>query len=296
MPAKPPEPRILPGLTMDELAEAYLLECNRRDAFTLDLGDFLPDFYTHVRPIAPGDVVVVMADTGNCKTLTLQHIAQAFHPEPVMFFELEVTGALLFERFAAFFNGLRPVDVEQRFKTSPHAIGAVDWQGLSHIWTCTESRLNLNDVEATVRAAIDHKIPGILSRPKAVFLDYLGLFSASEGTSRYERITSIADNLRPLAKTLNIALFVSVQIHRKGDNQSPEVGLHDAKDSGNIEQAATLLLGQWIEGDTLNLRICKNTKGRAGPTIAARWNGDLMQITSRTPVLEPADLGEHYSP
>ena len=98
---------------------------------------------------------------------------------------------------------------------------------------------------------------------------------------RYERASNIAQDLKKFAKSERVICVVGCQRHRPEKGGSPIPSLHDAKDSGEIENSCGLLLGLWRKDDepgTMNIRILKNTKGIAGKTIQVRFNADTMRI------------------
>ena len=81
----------------------------------LDLSKWLPQFRQIVRPLVPGELMVVMSDTGVGKTAILQNIAYHADVESVLLFELELPNTLCFERFAALSNELEQGEIERRY-------------------------------------------------------------------------------------------------------------------------------------------------------------------------------------
>ena len=63
---------------------------------------------------------------------------------------------------------------------------------------------------------------------------------------------------------------------------SLEPKLHDAKDSGSIENSAGLVLGAWRpDHGTMLIKVLKNTKGKSGIVIECNFDGSTMQLTER---------------
>jgi len=76
---------------------------------------------------------------------------------------------------------------------------------------------------------------------------------------------------------------IGTQIARP-DRKRPQsnIHLHDAKDSGSIENSGSLMLGLYRpDCSTLAVKILKNTKGNVGRTIMCNFDGATMQLTER---------------
>ena len=82
-------------------------------------------------------------------------------------------------------------------------------------------------------------------------------------------------------------MFVLSQVSRppKDDKEAARgVGLHDAKDSGSLENSSALAFGIWRDphdATLLNLRVLKATEGGAGLLLKCNFNGSNLQITER---------------
>lgn len=267
----------LPVKSMRELEDDYKEFVKRTEACTLNLGRWLPSFNLSARGLVPGELAVIMADTGVGKTAILQNIA--YHSRlPVLMFEMELPGPLVFERFVQIEAKLPGDEVAMLYKRgTPPA-----WR-MDNVYVCAESRMNPAEMERIIGLA-ELKM-GV--RPVIVMVDYVGLL-ATPGTSRYERVSAAAEQMKVLAKSTNTVFVVASQIARKGDAESGEVSLHDAKDSGSIENSAGLVLGAWREddGSTLKIKILKNTKGRAGRVIECNYDGERMVITEKARIVD----------
>jgi len=118
-------------------------------------------------------------------------------------------------------------------------------------------------------------------RPRIVLIDYIGLVQAV-GKSRYERVSQIAEDLKIMAKTTQTVVIVASQVARSND-ESPEIGLSDGKDSGSLENSSGLVFGMWRDDETtIQLKILKSTKGGAGTQITCNYNLDTLAITERS--------------
>jgi 5S rRNA maturation endonuclease (ribonuclease M5) len=252
----------------------------------LTFGSWLPSLACHCRPIVPGEMVSILAATGVGKTALLQNLAMHAAPLPTLLFEMELPGSLTFERFCAMATGNSCQNVEDEYSANRK----IDWQStgnLNHIWTCTSSTLTPEKIENLINKA-ELKM-GV--HPALVLIDYIQLISG-RGSKRYEVISDAAEELKRIAKTTKTIIVIASQVKRKDADADQDITLHDAKESGSIENSCGLVLGVWRpEPDELVMRILKNTKGRSmkkGDGIHCDFNGATMTITER-----PKDLSSN---
>ena len=261
--------------SMSQLEKEYAEFLKHKDGLQLDLGKWLPSLGRMVRPLVPGEFMTVLADTGTGKTAILQNIARAAYPQIVLMFEMELPGSLMFERAAALASDLHGTEIEALYKDG----GAVDRRTLrmENLFVCTAPRLTTEDMVV----AIDDL------RPTIIMVDYIGLMGTAMNRSRYERTSDAAQSLKVFAKETNTIVIAACQVHR-GDSkqQTDEIGLHDAKDSGEIENSSGLVLGAWrdradLSKTTMIIRVLKNTKGTAGAQVTCNFQGSKTLITER---------------
>ncbi len=267
----------LPVYTMEEL-EAHYVEFSRAvEARTFDLSRFIPSLGRSVRRLMPGELVVVMSDTGVGKTAIQQCLARAAAPLPTLFFELELPEELMFERFVQMETGWTADRVDEHYRAQCGLWRT--FEGLNHILVCAESGLTTAQIESFIlRSELKTG-----SKPAVVFIDYIGLIRGVEARSRYEKLSAAAEEMKVIAKRTRTIVVLGTQVARPEKGGSLEPGLHDAKDSGSIENSAGLVLGAWRpDHDTLMLKVLKNTKGRAGIRVECNFNGETMQLTERS--------------
>lgn len=259
----------LPIKSMAELEKDYERFAVNAPLCALRISDWLPGTYAAIRPIVPGEMVVVIAGTGVGKTMILQNLALSTGLSTLLF-ELELPGTLTFERFVAMATKQGGEAVASAYAMKEK----VDWRStnrLDHIHVCSESRLSTSEIERIIENA------GLKTgiRPALVLLDYIQLITGKG--DRRERIAEAAEDLKRVAKATNTILVVASQIARKKSDPKngeadAEVSLMDAKESGEIENSAGLVLGVWKETKTRMLvKVLKNTKGTAGN----RWACDI---------------------
>jgi len=274
------DPSKVPLLNVFEQEAKYTEFINRAGDLVLDLSDWIPEFKGLVEPLMPGEMCVMMADCGVGKTAALQNLAVTTPHLNTALFELELPASLCFERFMAIGNGLEQVEVRAKYnKGDP-----LNRSPIQHIYVCDQANLSVPQIgEILSYNAIE------LNRHyQVVMIDYIGLIRSHQGRSRYERVSAIAEDCKVLAKEHDVVLLITTQIHRIGRDYDPTINLHDAKDSGSIENSAGLLLGFWrdpADRTKFWIRILKNTKGEAGKDICCKFDGAKMKIWQEQPTI-----------
>lgn len=259
-----------------ELETEYSDFARKDVAMSLDLGDWLPSFRQYVRPLIPGELVLVMGKTGVGKSALIQSISHAC-PHRILAFEMELPGTLWFERLVAMSNNIPASRVSHLYQEND--IKGIMLGELEHIYTVTASMLGVQQMHETILRAQTELDPP----PLVILVDYVGLLQGKGGT-RHERVGNAAEQLKVIAKDTNTIVVCVSQIRRKGDDDDGEIYLHDGKHAGELENSAGLVIGCWRDNEDaelLHLRVLKNTKGRAGQGIDCNFNGSTMQITER---------------
>ena len=265
----------LPLQSMEELERDYREFVKHADTRAVNLSLWMPAF-SALRPVVPGELVFILAQTGAGKTAALQNIAAALPNLPTLFFELELPGTLTFERFAALATETSAREVWGAYRAGK----SVPWANtrkLDHVYVCSKSGIKVSDIERYITLA--HLKTG--HQPAVVMVDYVGLIHG-EGKSRYERTSSVAEELKVLAKRTNTVVICASQVTRDKDNESGEVSLFSGKDSGSIENSSGLLLGLWRDNEDAErtyIRVLKSTKGGGGLTVNCDFDGATMQMT-----------------
>lgn len=265
----------MPVKTINQLMASYRERIQKQGGRRLDLSKWIEEFKGKVRPLIPGDFAVFLADTGQGKTAILQSIAyKACPPLPTLFFQIELSDDLVCERILALHTRQSAELVEHKMK---HDQIAEPDSSFDHLKFCTLSNVSLDDIKKIVLQQNE-----ILPEPIAVvFVDYIGLIKG-DGKSRYERFSNVAEGLKTLAKELDVVIIGASQVHRaEGNDEIVKPSLHSAKDSGSIENSVGLLVGIHREGEDgsqMKLRVLKNTRGIAGVTIDAEFDGATSTV------------------
>jgi replicative DNA helicase len=216
----------------------------------------------------PGDMMVIQADTGVGKTALLLNLAYSQRPLPCVLFEIELSECAIVERMIARDQDVPTLEVETGVKAGRE----FDVSGWGNVYVCPESRIDT----AKMQAIIERAELKIGQRPALVLIDYIGLMDGPGG-KRYERMSTVAEEIKRLARATNTVVCVASQLRRDADRT--EVGLHDAKDSGSIEASAQLVLGAWRPRlDRLMLRILKQTRRAGTHDVECLYDGDRQRI------------------
>lgn len=265
-------------LSMAQIEPRYKKFTANPDAESFDLSKWLPSFKWNVRNLMPGEVVLIVGDTGTGKTGLLQSVALAALPLPTVMFEMELPAELLYERFLSAKNGWTGEQVQAGYQSGDYIGEAALNHHFKNLFICEESSLTTSMLEATIVNA--ERVIGM--PPKLVLLDYAQLL-IGEGKNRYERASNAAESVKRIAKKTKTIIFLASQRGRPGDDDL-QVGLHDGKESGSLENSAGLVLGVWRDDkdkSLLHMDVLKNTKGQSGLHISCNFDGAKMRITER---------------
>lgn len=263
----------LPVFSMADISPLYKKQVDAAGHVKLDLGKWIPSF-RRIRPLIPGELCLIIGDTGTGKTAMLQNIAITSGLESLLF-EMELPMELLFERFFALRAKVSCRDIELEYKSNGAFDSDAIMQQFPKIYICPESKMTLDALESVVMKS-ELKIG---TKPALVLIDYVQLIQGSG--SRYEKTSDVAEGLKILAKTTQTIVVVTSQVSRQSDE---EIGLHSAKDSGSLENSAGLVIGAWrdqSDAQLLKMKVLKCTKGGAGLTVDCDFDGEKMLICER---------------
>lgn len=285
----------LPIYTVADVEARYARHASRSETESLNLGKWLPSLgyigsNRAVRNLVPGEVCLIVANTGVGKTALLSNIAIKADPLPTLIFEMELPGELLFERLAGARLKMDCAEIEENYAKGASIGQEALRAAFPHIYLCWESRLNMMELEQLIiRSQLKIGRP-----PRLVLIDYVQLVQG-KGSGRYERMSNIAEELKIVAKATRTIIVVASQVHRPNDD-NPEVTLHDAKDSGSLENSSGLVLGAWRDPDDtkiMHIRVLKNTKGQAGFKVRCNFVGEQMLITEASPTREDLEAASY---
>ncbi len=265
--------------SMVELEDRYKKEIADYGSTALSLKSWLPEL--HVRDLIPGEVLGIIAGTGQLKTACMQNILYSNSHLSSLLFELEITETLLFERNAAIATGKAAEGVFDCYKSG----NSMNWQRgekFKNLYVCPRSNMSMQDIDEHI-ARSSAKIG---KSPDVFAIDYLQLVRGKG--NRYERISDAAEEAKVLAKKWKAIGIVISQIGRKQKKEGEEEDhinvptLQAAKDSGSIENSVGLMLGVWkVSREEMRCKILKNSKGTPGQEVAMRIEGGSFRISPK---------------
>ncbi len=270
----------VPILSMIELEDRYIELQKVIETRSYSFSNWLPGLGAKVRPLLPGDVCTFAAATGNCKSGLLFNMAFT-SGLPTVLFELELAESLTFCRFVAGVTGFTQSDIAEQYRAGYRPPWR-DTGKLDQIYTCSISNLTVSGIETIVTRS-ELKIG---AAPVLVMIDYAQLVSAT-GKSRYERMTENLLDIKRMAKSTGTIVVLTSQIARKPEGSKPDVNIFDSKESGQLENSSSLLIGAWRDVDDdklLHLKVNKNTTGRTGYEILCNFDAQRQIITERSPI------------
>jgi replicative DNA helicase len=292
-------------LTTEELAERYMQTIKELRDSRVSLGiDWLNQ---KTRGLYPGQVCMCFARAGVGKTSYLINALadNSAAGVPALFCSLEQLGAEIFERMAQNATETTGRAIEEGFATGDlEYISSIrDYVGerFKNVLVCDKSALTITQLKAYVEAASQKAGTKI----RLLCIDYFGLMR-QEGRDAYQRASEVAKGLKEVAKDCGIAVLVLVQLSRAGGKGSVEVELDMARDSGQIEEAADIIVGMWrVNGDEegsghgvtvvgpngnmvtvpdgpgyypVYIKLLKNRKGQANEKIALIFRASVMRF------------------
>lgn len=275
----------LPVYSMAEIEPRYKRLAQESASLCLDLSRWIPSFAGRIRPLIPGDFALFIAGTGVGKTACLQNIWMHSHPLTTLMFECELPEELLFERFLAMKQNTPARQVEESYRNNLETGTDILNHEFPRFLICPETGLTLERMEQIINKS-ELKMG---AKIQIVLIDYVQLLVGT-GSSRYERMSNIAEGLKVLAKKTKTIIVCCSQISRpekrpakqaEENKPSPEPSLHDAKDSGALENSSGLAVGMWrdpADAAILHLKVLKATKGGGGTRAKCNFHGDTMII------------------
>ena len=225
-----------------------------------------PTIDRYMGDLSWGEVFSIWGRTFTGKTFVAINILQSLvlnGSKDVGFFSMEMSKPALVERMVQVYCEKNRNNIEQQHKTE------------------TEGRFK--DIKIYSQVCSVYDVGEIVKSDnlRVVIIDHLQLVSG-KGISLYEKTTNKIQEMKAMAKNLNIIIIVLVQLSRKAGEGAEEVRLDMARDSGAIEENCDFILGIWnpknaISKGTLpeNTRSIRLIKNKRGMTIGTDIHFDL---------------------
>lgn len=220
--------------------------------------------YVHVKA---GMFVVIGAEPSGGKTaFALQNLLQMSSKYRVLVASLETDEDTLFDRFCAYAAGI-PMDA-----LMDGLLSKEQWAAMDRVRPALRQH-TFRIISAAGMSVTGIKAAAIGYRADIVMIDYLQLIKNPKSASRYELITEISMDLHIMAQNTGMVIIALSQVtNRDPKLQNQPLGIHSARESGQIEADADviMMLDKHVEkaltqsGCKANriLRIAKNKQGR----------------------------------
>lgn len=192
-----------------------------------------------LRGIRPGNVVVLLAQTGIGKSAICQNMFSNFlktNDELILFFSIEMDSIEVFERELQLELDMSGYDIEHSYIHNQFLNSRVKLDQQNRFITVTQS-VDIKQIPNYVTAC-----ENLFNKKIAlVCIDYLGLIHNNEFRKvEYDRVTNNIAMIRDYAKDSKVPYFIISQIKRDGIKE--RINLFSAKSSGDIEHASHVVL------------------------------------------------------
>ncbi len=229
------------------------------------------------------DLIIVAGTTSQGKTSFVQSIVlNAMRSGgKVAFYSLEMTKIQLAARLTASISGVSSNDIlynqltDMQLKQVDVAVGKMQ---LENLYFDDRSTSNIDSILTSIRSMkLKHNINGAV-------VDYLQILNVNmRGTNKEQQMGDVARRLKNLAKDLGIWIIALSQLNR--DNQNPVPSLDRLRDSGQIAEAADVVILIY-RPEIYNKKFPQpfekaDTKGMAMIDVAKGRNIGIMKFLCR---------------
>lgn len=207
----------------------------------------LDDVYAlgHSYKMLPGELVIILGDTGLGKTAFLQNIVAELNLS-TLWLSLEVNAELMYRRFIQIAKGKTREEVEHHYASNDNS-----WsEAIEHIQVLTVAPI-INTIRRLVAEV----------KPQILVIDTIDCIKVSKYVrDSMFKVDTIIDELRQIATLQNI-IVMGVSHIPKSDSRAGSLDVHSGKHSSSIAQKSDKVIG--IEGN-------KNNKTRSIRSLKAR--------------------------
>lgn len=220
-----------------------------------------------------GEIFVVGARPAVGKSAFVTQIITNMAQEglKVGYFNLEMSYKQVYERILARFSKLGLT----RIKKAKHFLGTEKKQ-----FDEANEKMNMRNliISSGSKKISDIKAESRHQEFDVIIIDYLQLIRPDRiFSNRASEVGEISKSLKGLAMELNIPIIALSQMNREND-ETQEPNISDLRESGDIEQDASIIALMWNINDTdKGFKIGKNRQGEL-LKIALNFNGNNMEF------------------
>lgn len=237
---------VAPWLDADAQIVAHRRDHALEQGYGVPFG--LPSLDGVMHGVRAGEVCGLLARPGIGKTVFCCHIAKsAAQGAGVVIFSLEMPASQIVGRLMQMLYGLSRHQLER----NAH-VGALAFEGKDPDDRYREAFRNMVvvDTPGMTISEMNRRVRQIASGPlkgvpvRLIIVDHLGLVGGDRALSTYDRVSQQARDVKELAKRLEAAVLLAVQVSREaGGDGERELGLGSARDSGVVEEAMDYMIG-----------------------------------------------------
>lgn len=257
----------------------------RRIGGTIGVPTGLPSLDKNLSGLCGGRLYGVAARPGMGKTALLNQIAfhAALRDQPGLIVSIEMGAEELIIRGLSAYSKRNVGRIFHGYDDEcAAALEAARQLGDLPLWIDTDTN-SLNAIIAQI-AAMKHR-HGI----KWAAIDHVGLVQTEKFNSRNDQIGHITSSLKRCAKQLQLPIVALFQLSRMSEKENRAPGLHDLRDSGNIEQDLDVAMFLHVESQHRNqpvrpvkVGILKNRSGRSAWLEGFEFDGAVQTFREIT--------------
>ena len=226
-----------------------------------------------------GDVIVIGARPAVGKSALATQIAShlAESGKKIGYFNLEMTEKQIYERFLSSASGIGLTRIRRAVSFTGNEKEQFD--------RANELLEQKEELYVTTGSQTVSKIQKEIKKRSfdLIIIDYLQLIKP-EGRykgNRYAEVGEISHSIKAIATDFKIPVIVLSQLNRaSAGREDKEPTMSELKESGDIEQDASIIILLWNLDDEEREKGCKVAKNRQGKIgkVTMRFNGDLMKF------------------
>lgn len=232
----------------------------------------------------PGALYIIAARPGVGKTVIGLNIAlELAQKGAVAFSSLEMSTGELHKRVIAQMADVHMAELtgtETLAKVSADRIAKMQAKLTLPLAIDDRAGVNIHDIRTFARS-VHREMP-----LRAIVVDYVGLISApgNSNASRYEVVTQISQQLKVMARDLQVPVIALAQLNREVENRKDSKPmLSDLRDSGSLEQDADVVIllrrDSATNRNVITLDVAKNRHGET-QTLDLGFQGEYSRATN----------------
>jgi len=209
----------------------------------------------------PGELAIVMGDTGLGKTAFVQNIVANLKNMSILFLSLEVHEILMFRRFIQIATGKSKDDVISHYKEN------------TNTFSSTIKHIQIMSVAPEIKA-INQLVAEM--QPNIMIIDTTDMIEVEYVNGDIERTNKVINELKKIAQQQNI-IIIAVHHINKESAKNGKIDIHSAKGSSNVYQKADKVIA--IEGQrSMPKRTIYSLKSRDESSFELIFNFDPVNF------------------